>query len=218
MCPSGLECRQGVCVLPGRTIDAAVNDAFPVIVPDAEIPPDADPHIYVQISSNDGDAEELISTGAVTLFSSDLELATDADLQIVGMRFDSLEIGVGQTIASAYIQFEVDEAREGATVLSIRTEASSSPAIFEELMGNLSARVTSDLAVDWAPPPWPTEDEAGPDQATPELRDLLQERINDSEWTSGNSIVFLITGTGLRTAEAFDGEPTAAAELVILLE
>ncbi len=218
MCPSGLECRQEVCVLPGQTIDAAVYDAIPIIVPDAEIPPDADPHIYVQISSNAGDAEELISTGAVTLFSSDLELATDADLQIVGMRFESLEIGVGQTIASAYIQFEVDEVREGATVLSIRTEASSSPAIFEELMGNLSARGTSDLAVDWTPPPWPTEDEAGPDQATPELRDLLQERINDSEWTSGNSVVFLITGTGLRTAEAFDGEPTAAAELVILLE
>ena len=200
-------------------IDAAVvYDAFPVVVPDAEIPPDADPHIYVQISSNDGDAEELISTGVVTLFSSDLELATDADLQIVGMRFDSLGIGAGETVASAYIQFEVDQVSESATMLSIRTEASSSPTIFEELMGNLSARVTSELAVDWAPPPWPTEDEAGPDQATPELRDLLQERINEPAWDSGSSIVFLITGTGLRTAEAFDGEPMAAAELVILLE
>ncbi len=218
-CPSGLECVQGMCITPGQVIDAAVVfDGTPIVVPDATIPPDADPHIYVQISSSDGDAEELISTGAVNLSSTDLELVTEADLQIVGMRFASVEIDAGQAIASAYIQFEVDEPSEGATMLSIRTETSSSPALFEAVMSNISARTTSALAVEWAPPAWPTEDAAGSDQATPELRDLLQERVNEPTWASGNAVVFLITGTGVRIAESFDGEPTAAATLVILLE
>ena len=33
----------------------------------------------------------------------------------------------------------------------------------------------------------------------------MQEIVNRGGWTAGNSMAFIITGTGVRTAESFDG-------------
>ncbi|RLD66091.1 MAG: hypothetical protein DRI84_05580 [Bacteroidetes bacterium] len=45
---------------------------------------------------------------------------------------------------------------------------------------------------------------------TPELRDLVQEITDRGGWVSNNSIVFLITGTGTRVAESYNGESNNA--------
>ncbi len=56
---------------------------------------------------------------------------------------------------------------------------------------------------------------AGPDQQTPDISSLIGEVVNQGGWSSGNSIVIIITGTGSRVAEAFDGVPAAAPLLHI---
>jgi hypothetical protein len=57
--------------------------------------------------------------------------------------------------------------------------------------------------------------EAGPNQRTPDLAGIVQEITGRPGWVSGNSLVFVITGTGTRTASAYDVNPALAAQLVV---
>ena len=43
----------------------------------------------------------------------------------------------------------------------------------------------------------------------------MQEIVNRNGWNSGNSLAFLIEGTGRHAAYAYDGRPSSAARLVI---
>ena len=66
--------------------------------------------ICSRINSSSDDAEERAS-GTVNLTSSDLEMANDPSQgdQIVGLRFNGLNIPQGATIVNAHVQFTVDE-------------------------------------------------------------------------------------------------------------
>ena len=44
-----------------------------------------------------------------------------------------------------------------------------------------------------------------PDQQTPDLATVVQEIVDRPGWTDGNAMAFVITGSGRRTAEAYDG-------------
>ena len=50
-----------------------------------------------------------------------------------------------------------------------------------------------------------TVGEAGANQRTSNLSAVLQEIINRPGWASGNALALIITGSGKRTAEAFEG-------------
>jgi len=52
--------------------------------------------------------------------------------------------------------------------------------------------------------------EAGVAQQTPEISAIIQDIVDRPGWASGNSLVIIITGTGLRTAEAFEGAAAGA--------
>jgi len=43
----------------------------------------------------------------------------------------------------------------------------------------------------------------------------VQQVVNRPGWSSGNAIVFVITGTGTRTASAYDDNPALAARLIV---
>ena len=60
------------------------------------------------------------------------------------------------------------------------------------------------------PTPWQTVGETGSNQRTPPLTAVIQEIVNRSGWTSNNALVLLLTGTGTRIAESFNGVPGAA--------
>jgi hypothetical protein len=42
---------------------------------------------------------------------------------------------------------------------------------------------------------------AGPDQRTPEIRAVVQEVVSRPNWSAGNALAIIITGTGHRTAK-----------------
>ena len=152
------------------------------------------------------DAEESSATTRVNLSSADLELVTDGTVvQTVGVRFSAISIPRGATITNAYVQFETDETGSAAASLVVRGQAADNATTFTTARLNISSRARTAAAVPWAPAAWPTVQVAGPAQRTPDLSPIIAEITGRSGWASGNALALIITGTGRRTAESFNG-------------
>ena len=172
--------------------------------------------VEVRVATGNDDAEERVSNSSMYLTSTDLELISDgATAQLVGMRFTGVAIPNGATISNAWIQFQVDETNSGATNVNIQGEASDSAAQFTTANSNISSRSRSAASVPWSPVPWTTVGEAGPNQRTPDISAVIQEIVSRPGWASGNDMVMIITGSGERTAESYNGSSTGAPLLHI---
>ena len=172
--------------------------------------------VEVRVATGNDDAEERISSGNVNLTSSDLELISDgSNAQLVGMRFTGVAVPNGAAISNAWIQFQVDETNSGATNVNIQGEASDSALQFTTGNSNISSRGRTTASTAWAPVSWTSVGEAGPDQQTPDISAAIQEIVNRPGWVSGNDMVMIITGSGERTAESYNGSSTGAALLHI---
>lgn len=79
----------------------------------------------------------------------------------------------------------------------------------------MSSRPRTAATVAWAPPAWTTAGANGADQRTPDLAPVLQEIVSRSGWASGNSSAFIVTGSGSRAAETYNGGKAEAALLHI---
>jgi PKD repeat protein len=169
-----------------------------------------------RIASSADDAEQGAS-GAVDLNSSDLELVADgSDVQTVGLRFAGLAIPPGAAVSSAWIQFQTDETSSVATTLTIQGEASDNAVPFTSGTNNIGARPRTTASVGWTPAAWNVVGEAGSAQRTPDLAGVVQQIVNRGGWVSGNAMVFVITGSGERTAEAYDGSTSGAPLLHVV--
>ena len=140
------------------------------------------------------------------LDSSDLELVDDGSNtdQTVGMRFAGVAIPHGATIIDAYVQFQVDETDSDPTSLEIRGHVADDAPAFSSASGDISTRTTTVTYVAWSPPPWTSVGAAGADQRTPDLSEMIQEIIDQVEWSPGNALAITITGSGERTAESYE--------------
>lgn len=168
--------------------------------------------LEVRVSASADDVEES-SSGSMNLVSADLELVNDGNNQTVGMRFRNLTIPKGATITNAYMQFVTDYSSTGAASLAVRGQDIDNAPAFTSSADNVSARTKTSASVAWSPPDWPTADEAGAAQRTPNLKSIVQEIVDRSGWASGNSLVLIVTGTGVRRASAYD---RAAADAPLL--
>lgn len=171
----------------------------------------------IQVSASSDDAEENTS-GTVNLTSSDLELVHDSTDQTIGIRFRSLAIPQGARIASAYIQFQVDEAQSETTHLTFYGQAIDNAPTFTTSSKNVTSRSKTSASATWDPQAWSTIGQAGSLQKSADLSAIIQEIVGRSGWTSGNSIVILINGTGHRTAVAFDGTSGGAPTLFVQVQ
>jgi predicted outer membrane repeat protein len=159
--------------------------------------------IEVSISSGNDDVEET-QTGIVDFSSSDLELVYDgsAGNQTVGLRFTDVTIPEGMVITNAYIDFLVDETNTGVCSLTLRAHDTYNAWAFTSSSGDVSNRATTQASVAWSPPAWETIHSL---QQTPDLSPVIQEVIDQPGWQSGNALAIIITGTGERTAESYEG-------------
>jgi hypothetical protein len=164
-----------------------------------------------RVTASPDDAEQS-SGGTVYLTSSDLELVYDGNNQTVGMRWTGLGIYAGATITSAYIQFSADESQSEVTNLVFRAQAADNPPTFGTATGDISNRPRTTAATNWVPVAW-TAGEVGANQRTPDLSAVIQEVVNRPGWEYGNALVMVVTGTGHRTAWAYNGN-TAATPLL----
>ncbi|MEZ4683887.1 MAG: SdiA-regulated domain-containing protein [Caldilineaceae bacterium] len=166
----------------------------------------------IRIANSLDDAEESTSSGALSVTSSDLELS-DNGQQLVGIRFPGVPIPQNNRIIGAYVEFETDESWSDATTLLFRAEASNNAAAFANINSNISTRATTAASVSWTNvPAWNLVNEK---HRTVDLSPIIQEVVNRPGWASGNALAFVITGSGIRVAESFDGEAPAAPLLYV---
>src|SRR5690606_2344419 len=169
--------------------------------------------VAVRASSDDAE-EDTAAGGAMDLTSPDLELVQEGPKhQVVGVRFTDVQLPDGAVILSAHVQFTADETDGSASSLTIRGEASDSAGAFTAQVGDVSSRPVTSASVGWSAPPWPVVGEAGAAQRTPDLAAIVQEVIDRPGWVTGNPLAIIVTGSGRRTAEAFDGVPSLAPRL-----
>jgi hypothetical protein len=170
----------------------------------------AQSNLDIRVSSSSDDAEERVG-GGISLTSSDLELVFDSGGdQVVGMRFNGINIPPNAIISNAYIQFQVDETNSVATSLTIHGEDTDNAATFTSANWNISSRPMTDATVLWSPVGWTTTGAAGVAQQTPDISSIIQEIVKRSGWVQNNSLAIIISGTGERGAEAFDGDQAGA--------
>ncbi|HVE20332.1 MAG TPA: Calx-beta domain-containing protein, partial [Ilumatobacteraceae bacterium] len=165
------------------------------------------------------DDVEQQASGSMYITSSDLELVDDVEIggvgQTVGVRFSGVNIPHGVHITKAYIQFQAKEVWTGPTSVVIHGENSANAAAFANVTNNVSSRAQTAASVAWTPTPWTTIGEAGAAERTPDITSIVQSIVGLGGWSALNSMVFIITGSGTRTAVAYDLNPAAAPLLHI---
>jgi type IV pilus assembly protein PilY1 len=201
----------------------------------ASVPPNACNHpIYsTQITNNKDDVEEFVdypsgTDGAISLSSGTLEMTTNnAALRIIGFRFPQIPIKQGTTILKAELVFTAKnsdsslvDSRGEPLALEISAELSPNAEAFETDRYHLSNR-SKTSGVAWTPAtaeapltPWI----AGQQYTTPDLRTIVQQIVNQSNWHAFNDMAFFVSGSGLRRAASYDHDPSQAAILRIQVE
>jgi len=138
-----------------------------------------------------------------------------------GMRFTGIALEKNAIVTNAYIQFTGANETFSNTAVVIMGQRTNNAAAFVAATRNISqrsntaARVTWELNQWWGPTNFP-----GASQRTPNLAGIVNEIVAQSNWVSGNSIVFIMTNrflanNTLRMAYSYDGDPSNAPALHI---
>jgi len=155
----------------------------------------------------------------VVVDNYDLEMTYDTYLgygnQTVGLRFTNVNIPTGANILNSWIQFTTDEVNTDQTDLTIQGQDDVNPTTFLESPGNVSSRPRTSASVSWSPAPWTFAGEQDVAQKTPALNAIVQEIVDKPGFDLTSPMVFIIEGTGERTAETYDGDQENAATLCI---
>ncbi|MGI9597441.1 MAG: metallophosphoesterase family protein [Acidimicrobiales bacterium] len=171
--------------------------------------------IEVRVGARRDDVEEGIADSVLYTDSSDIELVDDSSYkgeQIVGLRFRGIDVPPGATVTRAYLRFTADESDSVATDLSIHGHDVGDAPPFGPGVNGVGARPPTGATARWqAVDPWIR----GRTYDSPDLHPVIQEIVDRGDWESGGDIALIISGTGERTAESFDGQPNAAPLLHI---
>ncbi len=204
----------GSTIITATTADDRFTASCSIEVVDPNNEGSEENTLRIPIVTKKDDAEEG-PNGTVDLNSSDIELVEDQDAQTIGLRFRNITIPKGATVTKAYIQFTTDEEKSGTTSLQIKGQQIGDAPIFRTIDTDISERATTDASVSWNPEAWESVGEARAAQRTPNLKTIVQEIINGTDWAPANAMAFIIRGSGERTAESYDGDRDKAAVLHI---
>ena len=173
-----------------------------------------------RVSSYKDNAEERTS-GLVINSSTDIELTHDKQRgqQLVGLRFNNVEVPRGAKIKKAYIQFKADETDSGSIEVRIRAEDTNSASGFVQGRNkNISKRTKTSASKNWKIDKWSKRGERGSKQRTPDLSSLVKEVTSRKGWDRGNSMAFIISSgdkKDRRVAESYRGDKKGAPTLYV---
>ena len=172
--------------------------------------------LSVRVAASNEDAEEsILPLGDIRLQDEKLELAHDAEQgdQIIGMRFAHVAIPREATILAAHITMHAaSPASAGKSHLTFFGHATDDAPAFVHVHHDIENRTRTAANVPWNPADWT---EPGAEYETPDLREIVQEIVRRPGWGSGQSLAFLVEGTGTRFAASYDGDPAASPILTI---
>ncbi len=164
--------------------------------------------LAVPIKTAADDMEES-ADGSLDDGSSDLEIMEEKSIQVIGLRFQDINVPKGAKITSAYVQFTVDEADKSKDPFNVAIQAEdtlSSAPFNPAVKFDVSGRARTQTSVAWKDiPMWTVDQVAGEDQRTSDIASLIQELIDKDGWESGNAISLILSGVGIRVAEAYEG-------------
>ncbi len=136
----------------------------------------------------------------------------DLGTQTTAIRFDRVFIPPNAAIQSARIVFTAAETDDVATSLSIGAHATGAPEVLSDADNDIGRR-TSFEPIAWSDvEPW---DVLGQQYASPDLTPLVEKIIAEGSWCGGNPMVFMISGTGKRVAEAYVDASSVAPKLEV---
>jgi type IV pilus assembly protein PilY1 len=171
-----------------------------------------------QINAGNDDVEEWGTSQALN--DSGLELAAVSKnnkgvAQKVGFLFRNIQVPQGQTITSAYLQFNARE--ENSQVmdgLTISIENTAQPVDYSDTKKLSPRPITGSVA--WKPASWAKNGT----YESPDIKSLLQAVVNKTDWDSGNNLSLVITGTSTNTSNirrphSYDSSPSKSAKLII---
>ena len=155
---------------------------------------------------DDGDENQ---SGTVRRTNADINLATGSggSPTTAALRFTGVQIPNSATIVNAKVQFTVHQTGSAATDLVVRGEQADNSAPIGAAAFNISQRPRTTASVAWPVPPWQGVGASGPDQLTPNLASVVQEVVSRPGWAPGNALTVIITGSGRRSAQSFEGGP-----------
>lgn len=166
------------------------------------------------IASGEDDVEQSASTGAIYSDSSDLELGSDPDFigqQSVGLRMSGLQVPKGATVTLAQVVFTADETDDESSDLVICGLAEDDALTFDAGPWSLRDRDYTVASVGWiGVRAWTS---VSTEYVSPDLSRIVQEIIDRDGWQAGNGVALVISGSGHRTAESFEGNSELAPRL-----
>lgn len=166
--------------------------------------------------SSSTDAVEERADGTMYLNSSDLEIGQDAgESQLIGLRYQNVNIPPNVMITDAKLIFTIDEAQSEAAAGTFFGEAISNTEPFSDTVNNISNRERTMRSVTWNDIPTWDEDEVGNSVESPSLLPIIQEIVDDSAWTAGNSLAIIVEGEGRRSVASYNGDGENAPILQI---
>jgi hypothetical protein len=153
-----------------------------------------------EIENGDDDVEET-SAGQMLFASGDLALGAS---QQVGLRFEAVDVPPGWLVTAAWLQFRADESGSAGAALTLQAVAADDAPLFVRADDALSALPRTAAAAAWSPAAW-SVGQAGAAQRSPDLSAVLQEIVDRPGWESGNALALVVSGSGSRVADSFEG-------------
>ncbi len=169
--------------------------------------------VEYQVNSGNDDVEEEDDRNMYR-GSTDLELVRDGSRgnQTIGLRFTNIAVPQGATIQSAYLEFVIDEYKTTSTSVTIAGHDTNDASSFSDSDGNVTGRTQTTAAVDWNNLPALL---VGETLISPDISTVVKEIVDRGGWSSGNDMAFIISGTGKRTVESYNGVASRAPRLKI---
>lgn len=166
--------------------------------------------LIIPVSASADDAEEQLGSPMITS-SSDLEMVMESSKQVVGIRFQNVNLPANAIIEEAYIRFTVDEVNTETTDLTIYGENSINPLTFSDA-NKIIGRSKTSAVVNWSPDEWNI---TGAKENSADLTSIINELKGKSGYTPNNPMVFIISGSGKRVASSYDEAASLAPVLHI---
>lgn len=172
-------------------------------------------NVSVRPTATLDDAEQAIVGGSMNVTSPNLEMGWDnndsSDPQLVGIRFENVNIPQGATITGASLTFNAFSGNSQASSLNFVGEAADNALAFSNATNNIGSRANTAASVNWSVPAWV----ANQDYTSPDLSTVVQEVVARGGWNAGNDLAILISGSGFRDAKSWNANPGQAPLLEV---
>lgn len=154
------------------------------------------------------------SLGKMSIGKTVLDMSLHSEKELIGLRFQDINIPQNAKIIHAYLQFTTAELTTEKSYFHIKAHLTNHSKTFSS-KDLISSRPTTKHKVDWTPTSWKEIWAQNKQQTTPNLSHIVQEIIDQKKWKEGNAISFIIDGKGKRVAESFNSEIALACQLHI---